>query len=106
MLPPTGWAHAIDAVLWEQHEMLRRIERSNTALKKLQRERANATWAAAAAQGTVLTRALYTQLGQDRFVHFLVQLKWLVWSWVRMRRREPSRLRTDILVRRLDAHRA
>ena len=32
--------------------------------------------------GAKLTRAVFLQLGQDRFTHFIVQLKWFLLSWV------------------------
>lgn len=33
-----------------------------------------------------------------RYVHFLVQLKWFLLSWVYMRKTEPPHLKTDIVV--------
>ena len=48
--------------------------------------------------GARLSRAVFLQLGQDRFTHFIVQLKWFLLSWVYTRKYEPPHLKTDVLV--------
>lgn len=45
-----------------------------------------------------LTRALFAQFGLDAIEMFLPQLKWLIVSWIHMRKLEPANLRTDIVI--------
>ena len=84
--------------LYEQTQARKRIHALRVQLEREQQER-NATDAASRwAIDAKVTRAVFVQLGQDRWVHFLVQLKWFLLSWVYMRKLEPSRLKTDVLV--------
>jgi hypothetical protein len=98
---------ADDLVLYEQEQAKLRVAMLRKQLEQMQRDRNKTALGGrlAGSDGTSgwepkaqLTRGVFVQLGQDRFVHFLAQLKWLLLSFAYVLKHEPPNLRTDIVV--------